>query len=86
MTVILVLLMEGNCKCTAEFGSGVMINLPSLMKIGTGVEAILRFSFRTLTDCNIGITHGRDLRCAPLRYLHIALYVFLSSMTIGSGI
>jgi hypothetical protein len=78
--------MEANCKCAAEIGSGGMMNLPSFMKIGTGVQAILRFSFRTLRGFNIGITHRRDLRYAPLRYLHIDIIFLSSSMTIGSRI
>jgi hypothetical protein len=35
--------------------------VPSFMKIGTGVEAILRFCFRNLRGCNDGIPGGRDL-------------------------
>jgi hypothetical protein len=31
------------------------------MKIGEGVQAILRFCFRILRDCNIGVIDGWDL-------------------------
>jgi hypothetical protein len=38
-----------------------MICLPSFMKIGTGIQAILRFRLSNLNGCNDGITDGRDL-------------------------
>jgi hypothetical protein len=31
------------------------------MKIGEGVETILRFCLNNMRGCNIGITDGRDL-------------------------
>jgi hypothetical protein len=37
-----------------------MIYIPSFMKIGTGVQAILRFPLSNLRGCNVGITDGRD--------------------------
>jgi hypothetical protein len=37
------------------------ICIPSIMKIGTGVQAILRFCISNLRGCNFGITDGRDL-------------------------
>jgi hypothetical protein len=40
--------------------SGVM-HIPSFMKIGTGVQAILRFDLRNLRGCSVGITDGNDL-------------------------
>jgi hypothetical protein len=39
-----------------------VICLPIFMKIGTGVQAILRFCLRNLKGCNVGITDRRDLR------------------------
>jgi hypothetical protein len=33
----------------------------SLMKTGTGVQAILSFCLRNLNGCNIGITGGKKL-------------------------
>jgi hypothetical protein len=44
-----------------EMASCGMIFLPSFMKIGTGVRAILRFRFRNLNGCNIGITDMNEL-------------------------
>jgi hypothetical protein len=38
-----------------------VIFLSSFMKIGLGVQAILRFFLRNLRGCNVGITNGRDL-------------------------
>jgi hypothetical protein len=35
------------------------IYLPSFIKIGTGVEAILRFCASNLNSNNVGITDGR---------------------------
>jgi hypothetical protein len=44
-----------------EMGSGGMIYIQRFMKIGTGVQAILRFYLRNLRGCNVGITDGKDL-------------------------
>jgi hypothetical protein len=38
-----------------------MIYLQSFVKVGTGVQAILRFCLRNLRGCDVGITDGRDL-------------------------
>jgi hypothetical protein len=37
------------------------VYIPSFLKIGTGVTAILRFCFSSLRGCNVGITDGGDL-------------------------
>jgi uncharacterized protein YraI len=42
-------------------GSGGIIYIPSFMKIGTGVQALLRFCLRNFRGCNVGITDGRDI-------------------------
>jgi hypothetical protein len=44
-----------------EMASCGIIYLPSFMKLGASVHAILRFGFRNLTSCNVGITDGRNL-------------------------
>jgi hypothetical protein len=41
------------------------------MKIGRGVQAILRFFFRNLRGCNVGITDGRDILITPLRWAQV---------------
>jgi hypothetical protein len=48
-------------KYAVEMASCDVINLPSLMKIGTGVQALLRFCLSSLNVCGAGITDGRDL-------------------------
>jgi hypothetical protein len=48
-------------KYAVETGTGDMINVPSFMKIGKGVQAILRFGLRNLRECNVRITNGSDL-------------------------
>jgi hypothetical protein len=37
-------------------GLGGMIYIPSILKTGVGVIAILRFCFSSLRGCNVGIT------------------------------
>jgi hypothetical protein len=44
-----------------EMASCSMIYLPSFMKIGVSVQAILRFLLRNLRVCKIGITEQKDL-------------------------
>jgi hypothetical protein len=46
---------------TVEMASCAMMFLPNFMKIGTGVQSILRFCLRSLNGCNVGITEGSDL-------------------------
>jgi hypothetical protein len=48
------------------------INTLNFMKIGTGVRAIIKFCFRNLRDCNIGITGERVLRSRPLKWTQVA--------------
>jgi hypothetical protein len=47
-------------KYAVEMTSCGMINLRSFMKIGRGVQAILRLCFRNLKGCNVDIAVGRD--------------------------
>jgi hypothetical protein len=35
--------------------------IPSFMNIGTGVQAILRFSLKNLRGCNFAVTERMDL-------------------------
>jgi hypothetical protein len=41
------------------------------MKIGAGVEAILRFILRNLRGYNVEVTDGSDLRIRPLRWAQV---------------
>jgi hypothetical protein len=44
-----------------EIASCGTIYLISFIKIGKGVQAILRFGLSNFKGCNVGITDGRDL-------------------------
>jgi hypothetical protein len=44
-----------------EMASSGMIYLPSFMKTGTGIQAILIFCLRNLRGWNVCIIHGREL-------------------------
>jgi hypothetical protein len=48
-------------KYAVDMASCCMIYIPSFMKIGTGVQAVLKFCLRNLRGCNVGVTYGRDL-------------------------
>jgi hypothetical protein len=49
-------------KCTVEKDSGDMTYIQCFMKIGGGIQAILRFCCNSLKFCNVCITDGgRDL-------------------------
>jgi hypothetical protein len=55
-----------------EMPSCGMIFLQSFTKIGTGIQAILRFCFSNLNGYNIGIIDGKELWSAPLRWAQVA--------------
>jgi hypothetical protein len=55
MVVMLVLLM-GFMKCAVEMGSSGMIYIQSFMKVGTGIQGILRFGPKNWRGCNVSIT------------------------------
>jgi hypothetical protein len=55
-----------------DMASCGMIYLPSFVKIGTGIQAILRFGLRNSRGCNVGITDGRDFfLIMPLRWAQV---------------
>jgi hypothetical protein len=56
---------------TVEMASCGMIYLASLMKIATGIQAILRFCLRNLRGCNVGITDRRGFLITPLRWAQV---------------
>jgi hypothetical protein len=66
-------------------GLGGMIYVPSFIKISTDAEGILRFCLSNQRGHNVGITHGRDLKCAIEMGSGGMIYI-PSSMAIGSGI
>jgi hypothetical protein len=47
-------------NCPVEMTSYGMIRIPSFVKIGTGIKAVLRFGLRNFGGCNIGITNVRN--------------------------
>jgi hypothetical protein len=53
--------MRGIYRCAVEMGSGALIHIISFMKIGTGVQTILKFCPSNFKGCNAGITDRRDL-------------------------
>jgi hypothetical protein len=59
-----------------EMASCGMIYAPSFMKIGIGVQAMLRFCLISLNGCNVGITDGKELRSAPLRWAQVAGHTY----------
>jgi hypothetical protein len=48
-------------KYAIEMASCGMIHIPSLMKIGAGVQAIIRVCLSNFRGCNFRITDRRDL-------------------------
>jgi hypothetical protein len=58
-----------------EMASCGIICLPSFLKFGTGVQAMLRFCLRNLAGCIVGIIDGRSVWRTPLRWLHAAYKV-----------
>jgi hypothetical protein len=58
----------GFMEYAVEIDSCGMIYMPCFMKIGTGVQAVLRCRPRNLRGCNVGITDGMDLGITPLKW------------------
>jgi hypothetical protein len=55
-------MMKGFMKCAGKMGSGgFMIYITSFIKIGTGIQSVLRFCLRNCRGYNVGIADGRDL-------------------------
>jgi hypothetical protein len=63
-----------------EMASCGMTHLPSFMKIGTWIQAILRCSVRNLRGCDVGITNGKGSRSVPLRWVIVALHTYQVSL------
>jgi hypothetical protein len=53
---------------TSKTGLGGIMYIPSLVKIITEVEEILRFCFSSLKGCNFGISDERDFLITPLKW------------------
>jgi hypothetical protein len=48
-------------KFIVEMGSDGVIYVPSLMKICSGIQVLLRLLFFILNGCSVGITNMKDL-------------------------
>jgi hypothetical protein len=62
-----------------------MTCLRSFMRIGTGVQVVLRFNLSNLDGRNVGITDGSYSWSAPLRWTQVAWYTY-RFMKNGTGI
>jgi hypothetical protein len=49
-----------------------VVYIPGLMRLDTGVIAILRPFLRNLKSLNISIIDGRNLLCTPLKWAQVA--------------
>jgi hypothetical protein len=56
---MLVLLMGGLMIYAIEMASCGVIFLLSFMKVGTDLQAMLRFCLSNVNGCNVGITVGK---------------------------
>jgi hypothetical protein len=65
-------MMRGMFMYAVEMPSCGMTYLLTFMKIGTGVQKILRFYLSNLDGRNVGITNGMELWSAPLRLAQVA--------------
>jgi hypothetical protein len=68
---MLVLLIKGIYGVAVEMASCGMIYVPSFMKIGTGVQVILRCCLRNFRGCNVDITYRRDFLIMPFRWAQV---------------
>jgi hypothetical protein len=75
----------GFMKCVVEIGLGGMIYIQSFMKIGAGVQAILRCCFSNLKRCNVGIT-GEGFMNYAVEMGSGAMMYITSFIQIGSAI
>jgi hypothetical protein len=73
-------------KYNFEIGSDYTIHISSLMKIGSGIQVILRFCLRNLKGCNGGITNGKDFMKYAVEMGSGAMTYVSSFIEIDSGI
>jgi hypothetical protein len=67
---------KGFMKYAIKMASCGILYIPSSLKIGTGVQAILRLCLRNLRGCNVDITNGRDFLVMPLRWAQVLWYTY----------
>jgi hypothetical protein len=72
---VLVLPMAGFIKYALRWHHVVWYTyIPSFMKLGIDIQAILILCLISLRGCNMGITDERDLWIAPLRWTQVSWY------------
>jgi hypothetical protein len=54
----MLVLRMGICEIRLQIALCGIMYLPSLVKIDTGVQVIIRFSLSKFRGCNVGITNG----------------------------
>jgi hypothetical protein len=59
-------------KHVVEMASCGMMYVPNFMKIGRGVEGILRFCLNNFKGCNDSITHSRNLCNVPMKWSQVS--------------
>jgi hypothetical protein len=73
-------------KNATAMDSGGMIYIANTMKMGIGIQAIIMFSFNSLTGCNIGITDWGEFIKYIVETNSGGMIYILSLVTISSGI
>jgi hypothetical protein len=56
--------------------SGVVIYIPSCIKIVSDFQVILRFRLGSLRRCNVGITDSSNYSSTPLRLAQVPWYTY----------
>jgi hypothetical protein len=59
-------------KYVIELDSGGLTYVPMIIKIGTGIKALLRVWLNNLNGCNVGITKESALRSILLKWAQVA--------------
>lgn len=85
--------MGGTFEAPLKMALCSIICLPNFMKVGTGVQAILRFCFSNFRDCIIGNTDGMNLsittwtglRCYDLHTRFHKVWLRNSKVDSGGG-
>jgi hypothetical protein len=73
---ILALLMGGMYEVEIVSGGMIYSYIPSRMKNGIDVQAILRVWFSNLKWCSVGVINGKDLWRTLLKWTQVATYKY----------
>jgi hypothetical protein len=74
--VMLVLFRGGIYEVCLKMASYCMIWRLSFMRIGTGVQATLRFCLSSFRGCNVGTSDGKNWWSTPLRWSLVPWYTY----------